>query len=79
MDFVHPQCAALPCEVDKYYTGPDSNPTGYPLPELSKDDPDHAPAVDVKAGTLASGCVGMSLNADTFPKWAVSFWFPLQG
>ncbi|CAJ1339586.1 unnamed protein product [Effrenium voratum] len=44
-----PDMAGTTFYVDKYYTGPDSNPTGYPLPELSKDDPDHAPAVDVKA------------------------------
>ncbi|CAE7351454.1 PNC1 [Symbiodinium pilosum] len=35
--------------VEKYYTGPESNPTGYPLPAVSEyEDSNHAPPVDVK-------------------------------
>ena len=44
----YPRVLPSIAEVDKYYTGPDANPVGYPLPENGKD-PDHAPAVNVKA------------------------------
>eukprot|EP00913_Durusdinium_trenchii_P008324 g7818.t1 len=42
-----PDMAGTVSYVDKYYTGPEANPVGYPLPEMGKD-PDHAPPVNVK-------------------------------
>ena len=43
-----PDMAGTVAYVEKYYTGPSEDPTGYPLPEKGND-PDHAPPVDVKA------------------------------
>ena len=53
-----PSIVCLCIQVEKYYTGPESSPTGYPLPAVSEyEDSNHAPPVDVKArrGPLAVG------------------------
>ena len=42
-------------QVEKYYTGPESSPTGYPLPAVSEhEDSNHAPPVDVKVGDVGT-------------------------
>ncbi|CAE7319344.1 PNC1 [Symbiodinium sp. KB8] len=65
----------LSTQVEKYYTGPESSPTGYPLPAVSEyEDSNHAPPVDVKArrGPLGRGvgaCFPCASAARRRPVW----------